>query len=80
MGDFRNLFNINRRNINKININKLFIFFSLGVCISINTSDVPDSLSGSGSGQILPILSDIPIWPDPNLKKLSGSGSGRILI
>ena len=42
------------------------------------TSDVPDSLSGSGSGRILPFLSDIRIRPDLNLKKKSGSG--RILI
>ena len=43
-------------------------------------SDVPDLLSGSGSSRILPILSDIRIRPGLNLKKKSGSGSGRILI
>ena len=39
-----------------------------------------NSLSGSRSGRILPFLSDIRIRPDFNLKKISGSGSGRILI
>ena len=43
-------------------------------------SDVPDSLSGSGSGRILPFLSDIRIRPDLDMKKKSRSGSGRILI
>ena len=42
-------------------------------------SDVPDSLSGSGSGRILPFLSDIRIRPDLDMKKKSRSGSGRIL-
>ena len=56
------------------------------------TSDVPDSLSWSGSGRILLFLSDIRIRPDldkkkepdpfpaeSRLKTRSGSGSGRIL-
>ena len=37
----------------------------------IKNSDLPDPRSGSVSGRI---------WPDINLKKKSGSGSGRILI
>ena len=49
----------------------------------IKTSDVPDSLSGSG--RILPFLSDIRIRPDLDMKKNqdpAGSllGSGRIRI
>ena len=46
----------------------------------VMTSNVPDSLSGSGSGQILPFLSDTRIRPDLDMKKKSRSGSGRILI
>ena len=40
----------------------------------VSNSDVPDSLSGSGSGRILPFLSDIRIRPDPNLKKSRDPG------
>ena len=43
-------------------------------------SDVTNSLSGYGSGRMMPFLSDIQIRPDLDLKKRSGSGSGRNLI
>ena len=39
----------------------------------IRSSDVPDSLSGSGFGRIL-IWKKVRVRPDPNLKKKSGSG------
>ena len=41
----------------------------LSMTILVKTSDVPYSLSGSGSGRILPFLSDIRIRPDLNIKK-----------
>ena len=46
----------------------------------VSISDVPDSLSKSGSGRILPFLSGIRIRPDLDMKKKSGSGSGTSLL
>ena len=39
----------------------------------MTTSDVPEAVSGSGSGRILPFLSDIRILPDLDMNKRSGS-------
>ena len=66
---------------------KIKIYWKISICklyfsckLNLFVSDVPDSLSGSGSGWIFPFLSDIRIRPYLNLKKKFGSGSGRILI
>ena len=57
----------------------MFIILSLNFILRnkrILISDVPDP----GSGQIRPLFAEIRIRPDLNLKKISGSGSGRISI
>ena len=68
--------------IKLINYEKYWLLFYLIIywALLVVFSDVPDSLSGSESGRILPFSSDIRIRPDFNLKKISGSGSDRILI
>ena len=57
------------KNNNKQQCFQHFILLVVNRKLLLMISDVPDSLSGSGSGRILPFLSDIRIRPDIDMKK-----------
>ena len=63
---------------NYIWIKQKLFYLKITPFLYIKTSDVLDSLSESGSGRILPFLSDIRIRPNLDMKKISESGSSRI--